>query len=278
MGNEPIAAWLTALSARYTRDFDRPQLLKAIRALSARYVQRRSELSERSAVDSAGKRAAFAAFFAPLHFFTTRAIVQGLGADRSAFAPRASADKPPLETIVDLGCGTGVAGAAWALELDRPAAVHGVDEHPWAVEESAWTWRQLRMSGRATRGDLVQFAERLVTRPGRVDLARTGIVLGWSVNELDRTRRDVLLSSVLKLIDRRCAVLVIEPIATRLTPWFDDWAPAFVAAGGRRDDWQFDIDLPPDLAALDRDAGFVREGLKAKSLWAGAPSGAITHS
>src|SRR5262245_58287226 len=83
----PVDRWLTALSARYTREFDRPQLLKAIRALSARYVQRRSELSERSAVDSAGKRAAFAAFFAPLHFLTARLIVPALRASRAPLEP-----------------------------------------------------------------------------------------------------------------------------------------------------------------------------------------------
>lgn len=220
-------------------------------------------------MDSAGKRAAFAAFFAPLHFFTTRAIVEALGV-RSAGGLRASTDTPALETIVDLGCGTGVAGAAWALGCARPPGIHGVDEHPWAVDESSWTWRQLGLSGRATRADLVDSAARLVTRPGRLTLARTGVVLGWSVNELDRARRDALQSALLTLIDRGAAVLVIEPVATRLTPWFDDWARAFVAADGRRDEWQFAIDLPPDLAALDRDAGFAREGLKAKSLWAQA--------
>jgi hypothetical protein len=262
-----IDRWLAALSTRYTRDLDRPQLLKAIRALSARYVQRRSELSERSAIDSAGKRAAFGAFFAPLHFLTTRSIVRTLGAGGL-----------PLLTIADLGCGTGVAGSAWALECPRPPVIFGVDEHPWAIEESAWTWRQLRLSGRATRADLVASAERLTTRPGRVDLARTGIVLGWSVNELDRQKRDALQSHLLTLINRGGAVLVIEPIATRLTPWFDEWGQPFAAAGGRRDEWQFDVELPPDLAALDRDAGFAREGLKAKSVWAAGAPRAVTRS
>jgi len=272
-----VDRWLTALSTRYTREFDRPQLLKAIRALSARYVQRRSELSERSAVDSAGKRAAFAAFFAPLHFLTARGIVRAVGAGRSSYALRSSVDTVPLETIVDLGCGTGVVGAAWALECSPHPVLHGVDEHPWAVEESAWTWRQMRLSGRATRGDLVHSVERLIARPGRIDLARAGVVLGWSVNELDRARRDTLQSHLFKLIDRGCALLVVEPIATRLTPWFDDWARGFDAVGGRHDEWQFALDLPPDLAALDRDAGFAREGLKAKSLWVDS-SAAITRS
>ena len=83
-----------------------PKFLKAVRALSARYVERRAGLADRSPLDSAGKRAAFAAYYAPLHFLTTREVVRASGA--------ASADS--IDRILDLGCGTGAASAAWALE------------------------------------------------------------------------------------------------------------------------------------------------------------------
>src|SRR5262245_7039463 len=66
--NADVTAWLDALVARHTANLSPPQFFKAIRALSARYVESRGRLPDRSPVDSAGKRAAFAAFYAPLHF------------------------------------------------------------------------------------------------------------------------------------------------------------------------------------------------------------------
>ena len=58
----------------------------------------------RGALDSAGKRAAFALFYAPLHFIAVTEVIRALATSREAPA-----------TILDLGCGTGAAGAAWAL-------------------------------------------------------------------------------------------------------------------------------------------------------------------
>jgi hypothetical protein len=49
-------------------------------------------------------------------------------------------------------------------------------------------------------------------------------------------------------------------------PWWGDWAARSAAAGARADEWRFLIALPPALAALDRDAGFDRDGLTARSL------------
>ena len=134
------SAWIDALVERHTASLTRPELLKAIRALSARYVERRHDLPGRSPLDSAGKRAAFASFYAPLHFFTTQLIVRELPARR------------PIATIVDLGCGTGVASAAWARSLANPPALSGVDRHPWAVEEARWTWRRSAWRAGAARG------------------------------------------------------------------------------------------------------------------------------
>ena len=54
---DPVHDWLGALVARHTSTLSRAEFLKAVRALSARYVERRQELPRRSPVDSAGKRA-----------------------------------------------------------------------------------------------------------------------------------------------------------------------------------------------------------------------------
>ena len=254
MTGAPVGPWLDALAVRHRSSLTTSEFLKALRALSVRYVERRGALPARSPLDSAGKRAAFAAFYAPLHFLTVGEIVRALGADRLE-----------LDTIIDLGCGTGVASAAWSGGLARRARVQGVDMNAWAIGEAEWNWRQLGIDGRARRGDLVDAAEaRLARRSDPLD--RTGIIAAWSVNELPRPAQDRLLPALLELGRRGAHVLLVEPLSNMATPWWAVWKSAFLAAGGRADEWKFDIDLPPALAALDDAAGFRREGLGGKTL------------
>ena len=231
----------------------RSEFLKAIRALSSCYVERRGRLSEKSPMDSAGKRAAFAGFYAPLHFLTVRAIVTALG---PSSAPAA---------IVDLGCGTGVAGAAWALACARPPHIAGIDVNQWALDEARDTWRSLGLTGRAQRGSLLAELDR-ITRAPRTRDRPPGLILGWSLNELDRPSRAKAQTRILDLAGRGASVLIVEPVARRLVPWWDDFAERAVAAGARSDEWRFTDPLPPALAELDRDAGFEREGLTARSV------------
>ena len=116
------------------------------------------------ALDSAGKRAAFALFYAPLHFIAVTEVL------------RARSTRPDApKTIVDLGCGTGAAGAAWAIAHQSEPAVIGIDRHPWAVEEAQWTYQQLGVRGRARVGDV-----------SRAPALRRGdaIVAAYVLNEL----------------------------------------------------------------------------------------------
>lgn len=252
-----IDEWIAAVIERHTASLTRPEFLKSIRALSARYVERRSTLNERSALDSAGKRAAFAAFYAPLHFLTMRQVVQQLGVAVSTPVGK-------IDTIVDLGCGTGVAGAALALSYSKPPRLEGVDLHPWAVDEARWTWRTLGLPGTARRGPLEQ---RLSAFAGpRAVLDTTAIVCGWSLNELPTPKRTVAIDALMALASRGASVLVVEPVARRLVPWWDAFATRAVAAGGRSDEWRFPSALPPALADLDEAAGFDREALSARSV------------
>jgi hypothetical protein len=244
----------------------RPQdLLKAIRALSARYVERRADLRDRSPIDSRGKRAAFAAFFAPLHFVITREIVRAL-----------DLVSPDAESILDLGCGTGVAGAAWAVagpRVSNPRStsglrpeVAGIDRDRWALAEALWTWRQLGVRGRTRPGDVVREAARLAGRLRGAAAARHSVIAAWSVNELAPTPRARLLDSLLELARLGAPVLVIEPIARRVSPWWPEWVAGFTNAGGRADEWRFDTPLPPRLGQLSDGAGFRRDALTARSL------------
>lgn len=252
-----ISRWVEALLARHTAGLTRPELLKAIRALSARYVERRTELSRRSPLDSAGKRAAFAAFYAPLHYLTVGAVRDALG-------------RPPLPgRLCDLGCGTGVTAAAWAADA-RGITVDAVDRDGWAVAEARWNFRYLGIRHRVRQGDLVRTARRLADRV-RLRNGRSGsgfgVVAGWSVNELRDDDRADLLDAMLALVTGGASVLVVEPLAGSAAPWWDAWSAAFVERGGRADEWHFDVGLPAPLEPLDLEAGFRRRGLSARSLF-----------
>src|SRR4029453_3552578 len=104
-----LDGWLAALEGRHLPNLTRPELTRALRALSSCYVERREKLTSGAALEGAGKRAAFALYYGPLHFMAGTAVVRAT-----------LAHEIPLHTIVDLGCGTGVAGAAWAVASARP--------------------------------------------------------------------------------------------------------------------------------------------------------------
>lgn len=261
-----LTPWLDALHARHVAPYRPQEFTRALRALSARYVERRSELAERSALDSAGKRSAFAAFYAPIHYLTIREIVRAL-------PERART----VTSIIDLGCGTGVGGAAWndaqtavsedvAAATRRPAQITGVDQNQWALEEAKWNWRTLGLGGKAKRGDL--FAEIAATAPPRGGTrAGDALILAWSVNELPREAQARLLPVLIDYARGQGQILIVEPLARGATPWWNSWVTEFAALGGRADEWKFRVALPPMLKELSARAGFNREYLGARSLW-----------
>src|SRR5580765_3333793 len=129
--NDRFELWLREAEQHHLADLTFSQVSSGLRALSSTYVERRQRLGEGAALDGRGKRAAFALFYGPLHFLVVRAIVQAL-----PDALRAA----ETATLVDLGCGTGAAGAGWASACERPPRVVGIDRHPWALGESARTY------------------------------------------------------------------------------------------------------------------------------------------
>ena len=164
-------AWLAALDERHLANLTQSEVTRALRALSSCYVERREKLASGGPLDSAGKRAAFALFYSPLHFIVTREIVRGLDAATG------------VQRIIDLGCGTGSAGAAYALET--AARVEGVDRNAWAVAEANWTYKVLGLKGRATVGTIQR--EKVPRAPG------VAILAAYTINELPDADRDVVL-------------------------------------------------------------------------------------
>jgi SAM-dependent methyltransferase len=241
-------AWVRALEERHLATLRAPEVARALRALSSAYVERRHRLARGAALDGSGKRAAFALFYGPLHFLIVRAILDRLGG--------AAAD-----TIVDLGCGTGAAGAAWADTLGRRPRVVGIDKHQWAVAEASRTYRQFGLRATTRQGDAAR-----VPIPTR----RTGIVAGWLANELTDDGRAVLRRRLLDASRRGAAILVVEPVARGVAPWWDAWEGALVGAGGRSDEWRFRVTLPEIVRRLGRAAGLSPDELTARSLWLAA--------
>jgi len=237
--------WIEDLQRRHLADLEFSEVVRALKALSTRYVQRRTQLAERGAFDTAGKRAAYAVYYSPLHFLTVRAIVEALPAAFSAGT-----------TVLDLGCGAGAAGAAVGSLLR--AEVIGVDVHAWAVGEAPHTYRAFGLRFDIRRGHAIRTP---------FPRAAKAIVVGWMVNELDHESRDALLVKLREAAARGVVILVVEPIATRVSPWWPEWAAAFAKIGGRADDWRFPVELPDWLARLDRAAGMRHDELTAKSLF-----------
>lgn len=250
--SEIFRRWLAALEARHLADLRIQEVTRALRALSSAYVERRGEAGVRGALDSAGKRAAFALFYAPLHFLATYLVVRALGADRPA--PRA---------ILDIGCGTGAAGAAWAVAGGGTPPVTGIDRHPWAVAEATWTYRELGLRGRARQSDV-----------GRLPPLTTGsaAIAAYVLNELPDAARERVETRLVDSAARGVRMLIIEPIARAATPWWDEAASRIQSAGGRADEWRFAIDLPPPLGLLDKAAGLDHRELTARSLYCSGDS------
>ena len=235
--------WLAALDQRHLADLTQSEVTRALRALSSCYVERRDKLASGGALDGAGKRAAFALFYGPQHFVVTREIVRRLGLEATR--------------VLDLGCGTGSAGAAAAIECGG-APVDGFDLSPWAVAEANWTYRLLGIRGRATVANIRKL--RIDAPPGSLILA------AYAVNELPDDGRGPLLAQLLESHARGAAVLVVEPIGRRVNLWWEPWAAAFTAAGGRADEWRFHDLLPPRQRALAKGAGLDVQEQKARSL------------
>ena len=249
--DDPFPAWVEALQRRHRETLTFAEVRKGLQALSSLYVERRQKIAGGAALEGNGKRAAFALYYGPAHFLLVRAIVRAL-----------DATSRPLHTVVDLGCGTGAAGAAWALETG--AAVDGIDRSGWAVEEARWTLARLRVRGTARKGDVTAAA--LPAPPA-------AIVSAFTVNELEEAARTRLLATLRDATTRGVRVLIVEPLARRALTWWDEWAAAFTAAGGREDEWRFEAALPASVAELGRAAGLDPRTLGGRSLFVPGAAG-----
>jgi hypothetical protein len=171
----------------------------------------------------------------------------------------------PVAALVDLGCGTGAAGAAWATcQVDAAAVgphVIGVDRNAWALTEAADTYRTFGIDARVRRGD----ASALIDLPPRSHPAAW--LAAFTINELTDADREALLPRLLARAREGDAVLIVEPIGRVVGRWWTVWRSEFERAGGRADEWRFPIDRPSMVAKLDAAAGLDHREITGRSLW-----------
>ena len=236
---------MSSLEARHLADLRFAEVTRALRALSSAYVERRHKVASGSTLDSAGKRAAFALYYGPLHFLAMQQVVNVLSVE------------PPAE-LMDLGCGTGTIGAAWALMSQASPSVTGIDRHPWAVDEARRTYRDLGVNGHARVGDIAH----LHTLRGG-----TAVVAGYLLNELPEAVRLRLEDQLVAHAARGARVIILEPIARAITPWWGDTVARMAAVGGRADEWRFRAEVPDLVARLGKAAGLDYRELRLRTIY-----------
>jgi hypothetical protein len=246
-----LTSYFDALEQRHLANLTRSELTRALRALSSCYVERREKLASGHALEGAGKRAAFALFYGSLHLITIAEILRATGASA----------RPP-HIIHDLGCGTGVGGAAWALACDRRPSVAGVDPNAGTGAEANWTSARVQIRGRAKTGDAVRDFPK-GTAPD------TGIMLAYTANELPPDQRALLLDKVSDAVGRGARLVVVEPIAKRDRPWWPEWAARLTGLGAREDEWRFTPSLPPVIRQIAKSAGLDPRELTARTIVTG---------
>ena len=244
---DSITDWYAALEERHLRQLSFQEVRRAVQALSQIYVQKRDRLSTGAALGGAGKRAAFALFYGPIHLLFLRQVIEQLEVDASS-----------IRSVLDLGCGTGVGAAAWALATQTTPQVTGVDINPWATGEALWNYRYFGLEAQTKKAD----ASRAL-RSSSADL----IISAYATNELSDPGRGELLKQLQSAAHKGSAVLIIEPIAKRQLPWWPQWCEALEALGGQAKEWSLHLDMPDRLALLDKASGLNHRMMKGRTLW-----------
>jgi hypothetical protein len=242
--------WITRIETRHLSELTFPEVSRALRALSSAYVERRHKLAEGAALSGNGKRAAFALFYGPLHFLLIAHIVRNLP------------DALDVSALVDLGCGTGASGAAWAIACSRSPRVVGIDRHPWALAEAADTYRAFNIDASVRQGDVGTAALK----------GPSAFLAAFTLNELPDAAREAVLARLVNRAAQGDRVLVIEPLAGVTARWWNRWRDVFEQVGGRADEWRVRAELPPIVAKLDRAAGLNHREITGRSLWIGTPA------
>jgi hypothetical protein len=242
-------AWLEDTRRRYQGHLTFSEVRKGVQALSSLYVERRSggHLGARATAGE-GKRAAFACYYAPLHFLTAHHALARLGA--GGFRG--------VRVVHDLGCGTGATGIAAATLLPSRTTCRAVDLSSWALAEAALSARAFGLTLRTRRAALPA----ALPRAGPEDL----LALGWVVNELLPDSRERLLRGIEAQLEHGARLLVLEPFALSATPWWPEWSKRLTVHGVEDEALRLPLELPAWIQEMDQACGLDHRELRARAL------------
>ena len=241
---DPLNNWIDKLFERWHLELTHQEVARALKVLSRDYVQRRTRLRGK-ALEGRGKQAAFALYYAPRHFVIVQEVLKAL--DAPTDSPR---------EVIDLGCGSGVAGAAWSLHCG--ANLVSVELDPEILREAAFTFKDLGVRGGGVRCHIAKY---------RWPKPPVGVIAAFTVNELDERDRERLWRDVERQVKGGSRLLIIEPLSTRITPWWQEWSERVAELNGRADEWHFNTELPARVHLLGKSAGLKPEKLGARTLW-----------
>ena len=189
--------WIQDLETRHLSDLRFAEVSRALRALSSTYIERRRTIHHGAALAGAGKRAAFALFYGPLHYLIVREVVQPNRRGRRAeICARRS--------------------GLWDWRLGR-----GMGGQDSTIRQAVAIDRTL--VGRRGNTNLPAFRRDRPVAPGRYDFGCVAGMAGGIAGGVRRERvpadaRDRLLQRFLERAARGDAVLVVEPVARRSRP------------------------------------------------------------
>ncbi len=244
-----LSRWLEGALSRHAA-LSWSELRQGVRALSARYVERRpAGGAPPDALGSPAKRAAFATYYAALHWLAARHVVEERAA---AFAG--------VRRVLDLGAGTGAAGAAVAsaLAARRPEVV-AFERSSWALAEARRTYAAFGIRAKLRRGALPAGLPAL--GPGDLALA------GWFLNECEKDAREAVFVWLGRGLDAGAQLLVLEPLASRVVPWWDEFEARFAARGVCCEIARTFAELPEWVAKMDTAAGLDHRELGVRVAW-----------
>jgi hypothetical protein len=175
----------------------------------------------------------------------------------------------PPASIIDIGCGTGAAGAAWAMAAGGSPFIRGLDRSAWAVDEARRTYRELQLRGQAKQADVARLPK---LGP------RDAVISAYTLNELPPEKREVVEHQLLESAAAGTSILIIEPISRGVTPWWTATARRFEAVGGRADEWRFALDRPRLIELFDSAAGLDHREVTARTVYVPARENAVMSS
>jgi hypothetical protein len=265
-------AWHAELLRCFEETLTFPEIRKGVQALGDAYTRRRAKLRSGDAIfDGAGKRAAFALYYAPLHFLTTWHVVREIGFD-----------EVPFRRLWDFGGGTGAAGAAWSaalMEADVEAeapSILSIERSAFAMEMAAETWEAFGLKGSGRRIDLAEVSIAARAKGGRWRRPGTGsipalhaedaLLFAWTLNELEEPVRERFVREI--GADAGRPVLILEPVAKGAAPWWGRCERALGEKAFAVHSFEFRrrLELPEWIAKMDKAAGLDHSEITARVL------------